>query len=162
MFAGLQMPFDLVLATQDRRIRAATPPSAVGDAGGAAREFRSRGALVSLAPWSGKFPGCQASKPDVHWRCMSQSPIDSLAAGVEDFSQNCCLCLEDCEEQIRQQPWISVLIAAAIGYLLHFLPVGRILASVVRSLLVLVKPALIVLGILKLVSCVSEGKAGQK
>jgi ElaB/YqjD/DUF883 family membrane-anchored ribosome-binding protein len=93
---------------------------------------------------------------------MSKDAIESLATGAENFSQNCCTCLEDCEEQIRQQPWTSVLIAAAIGYLLHFLPVGRILTSIISSLLALVKPALIVLGVLKIVSCVSDGKTASK
>lgn len=93
---------------------------------------------------------------------MSQNPIESLATGVESFTENCCVCIEDCEEQIRNEPWISVLIAAAIGYLLCLLPVGRVLGAVVRSLLVLVKPALLVLGVLKLVSCLSESKAGAK
>jgi hypothetical protein len=93
---------------------------------------------------------------------MNENPIDSLAAGVETFSENCCVCLEDCEERIRQEPWTSVLIAAAIGYLLHFLPVGKILSAVVRSLLVLVKPALLVLGVLKVLSCFSECKTDSK
>lgn len=93
---------------------------------------------------------------------MSENPIESLATGVESFSEKCCVCIEDCEDQIRNEPWISVLIAAAIGYLLCLLPVGRVLGAVVRSLLVLVKPALLVLGVLKLVSCFSESKAGSK
>ena len=93
---------------------------------------------------------------------MSESPIESLAASAETFTENCCVCLEDCEEQIRQEPWLSVLIAAAIGYLLCLLPVGRILGPVFRSLLLLVKPALIVLGVLKLISCISEKKAASK
>lgn len=89
---------------------------------------------------------------------MSQSPIESLAASAETFSENCCVCLEDCEEQIRQQPWTSVLIAATVGYLLHFLPIGRILSAVFHSVLLLVKPALLVLGVLKIVSCFSEDR----
>jgi hypothetical protein len=93
---------------------------------------------------------------------MSQSPIESLAASAEDFSENCCTCLEDCEEQIRREPWLSVLIAAGIGYLLCFLPLGRIFGPVIRSLVLLVKPALIVLGVLKLISCFSENKAASK
>ena len=93
---------------------------------------------------------------------MSESPIESLAASAETFSENCCACLEDCEEQIRQQPWTSVLIAAAIGYLLHFLPVGRIFGALLSSLLLLVKPALLVLGVLKLVSCFSENRSALK
>lgn len=90
---------------------------------------------------------------------MNPNPIDSLAAGVETLSEKCCVCLEDCEEQIREQPWTSVLIAAAIGYLLHILPVGKILTRLLRSLLLLVKPALIVLGVLNLVSVVSDRKS---
>ena len=93
---------------------------------------------------------------------MSQNPIESLAASAESFSENCCVCIEDCEEQIRNEPWISVLIAAAIGYLLCLLPVGKIVAPVIRALLSLVKPALLVLGVLKLVSCFSESKATPK
>jgi hypothetical protein len=93
---------------------------------------------------------------------MSENPIESLAASAESFSENCCVYLEDCEERIRQEPWLSVLIAAAIGYLLCLLPVGRVVGPVLRSLLALVKPALLVLGVLKLVSCFSDSKASSK
>jgi hypothetical protein len=93
---------------------------------------------------------------------MNQNPIDSLAGGVETLSEKCCVCLEDCEEQIREQPWASVLIAAAIGYLLHLLPIGKILTRLVGALLFLVKPALIVLGVLNLVSVVSERRSASE
>jgi len=93
---------------------------------------------------------------------MSENPIESLATGVESISEKCCVCIEDCEEQIRNEPWISVLIAAAIGYLLCVLPVGRVVGAVLRSLLVLVKPALLVLGVIKLVSCFSVSKTESK
>jgi|GEM_PF-1762248 hypothetical protein len=105
------------------------------------------------------FAGCHADGPGLDWKGMSKTPFESFASGVENLSESCCVCLEDCEERIRQEPWTSVLIAGAIGYLLNFLPVGRMVGAFVRALLYLVKPALIVLGVLKLVSCFSECKS---
>jgi hypothetical protein len=93
---------------------------------------------------------------------MSQNPIESLAAGAENLSENICVCLEDGEEQIRQQPLTSVLIAVAVGLLLSFLPVGRIFAPIFRSLLALVKPVLLVLGVLKVFCFLSGCKSAQK
>lgn len=86
---------------------------------------------------------------------MSKNPIEE---GVETLSQSCCECLETYEEQIRKEPWLHVLAAAAIGYLLHLLPVCKIANVFLRVLLSLAKPVLLAWGVLKLVSYLSEKK----
>jgi uncharacterized membrane protein len=54
------------------------------------------------------------------------------------------------EKTIRQEPTKSVLLATIVGFVLSILPVGRLIGLLVRLLFVLIKPALIVLGAVKL------------
>lgn len=66
-------------------------------------------------------------------------------------------CLEQCgvdtAEKIRQAPLQSVLIAGMAGFLLRFIPVFAILGFLLRTALVLLKPALVVFGVYKLTQC---------
>jgi hypothetical protein len=54
------------------------------------------------------------------------------------------------EETIRQEPTKSVLLAVLTGFILCLLPVGRLISLFVKLLFVLTKPALFVLGVVKL------------
>jgi len=54
------------------------------------------------------------------------------------------------EEQIRREPTKAVLLALAGGFFLCLLPIGRLTGALVRVTLVLLKPALLILGVIKL------------
>jgi hypothetical protein len=55
------------------------------------------------------------------------------------------------EEQIRQEPMKAALLAFAAGFILCLLPLGRLLVVILRMALILLKPALLILGVVKLV-----------
>ena len=54
------------------------------------------------------------------------------------------------EEQIRREPMKAVLLALAAGFFLCQLPIGRLTGVLVKVTLLLLKPALLILGIIKL------------
>jgi hypothetical protein len=54
------------------------------------------------------------------------------------------------ENQIREDPVKAVLVAFASGFFLCLLPVGKLLGVAVRLAFLLVKPALLVFGIIKI------------
>lgn len=61
-----------------------------------------------------------------------------------------------CEEQIRRSPVASVLFAASIGYVLNFLPVFRLGSVVFRVAFFLLKPAVFLFGLLKLIDYIKS------
>ncbi|HEY1477463.1 MAG TPA: hypothetical protein VGF37_07220 [Chthoniobacterales bacterium] len=56
----------------------------------------------------------------------------------------------DLEAQIRREPMRAVVVAFAGGFLLCLLPLGRLLGVLIRVSLLLLKPALLILGLVKL------------
>jgi hypothetical protein len=54
------------------------------------------------------------------------------------------------EDRVRQDPLKAVLLAFASGILLCLLPVGRLLCVAAKLAFLLVKPALFILGIIKI------------
>ena len=56
----------------------------------------------------------------------------------------------DIEAQIRREPMRAVVLAFAGGFLLCLLPLGRLLGVLIRVSLLLLKPALLILGLVKL------------
>jgi hypothetical protein len=56
----------------------------------------------------------------------------------------------DLEEQVRRQPMRAVVLAFAGGFFLCLLPLGRLLGVLIRMTLLLLKPALLILGVFKL------------
>jgi hypothetical protein len=57
---------------------------------------------------------------------------------------------KDLEERVRREPMRAVLLAFAGGFFLCLLPVGRLLSVVIKMSLLLLKPALLILGLVKL------------
>jgi hypothetical protein len=55
------------------------------------------------------------------------------------------------EEKIRENPVEAVGLALLIGFLVCLLPVGRLIGALLRVAFLLLKPALLVLGIIKAV-----------
>jgi hypothetical protein len=56
----------------------------------------------------------------------------------------------DLEEHIRREPKKAVVLAFAAGFFLCLLPLGRLLGILVRMAFLLFKPALLILGVIKL------------
>ena len=55
------------------------------------------------------------------------------------------------EQKIRENPAEAVVLALLIGFLVCLLPVGRLIGALLRVAFLLLKPALLVLGIIKAV-----------
>jgi len=58
--------------------------------------------------------------------------------------------LQAAETRIKEAPIPAFLIALGIGYIVRFLPVGFLLNLILRTTLLLLKPALVVFGIVQL------------
>ncbi|CAN5724315.1 hypothetical protein BH09VER1_BH09VER1_35100 [soil metagenome] len=82
------------------------------------------------------------------------SPIGADA--VEAVEQCCAKRFRQLEESVRRSPGRYVAGAAVLGYLVQLLPVGCILGGLFRLLLAAVRPALLILGILKVVECARQ------
>lgn len=65
---------------------------------------------------------------------------------VAKYFTDCC---HKTEDQIRTSPISSVLTAAAIGYILRFVPIVNILGGLLSLLLALAKPLIICFGAIK-------------
>lgn len=82
-----------------------------------------------------------------------QAPL-TMEEGIKALFADACQGIRHrrqvCEDSIRQSPTKSVLGAAAVGYVLHRLPVRAILVANVRILSALAPPALLLFGTAKL------------
>jgi hypothetical protein len=65
-------------------------------------------------------------------------------------------------EYVREKPTQSLFYAFAVGYVLNRLPLGRVLAGVLRLLFVALKPAILIYGAAKLYRSAQEGEALQR
>lgn len=64
-------------------------------------------------------------------------------------------------EYVREKPTQSLLYAFAAGYVLNRLPVGRVVAGLLRLLLTALKPAILIYGAAKLYKSAPEQKRSQ-
>jgi hypothetical protein len=62
--------------------------------------------------------------------------------------------LEQTEEYVRENPARSLAYALIAGFILHRLPIGRILGGFVRLLMIAFKPAILAYGATKLYQAV--------
>jgi len=69
--------------------------------------------------------------------------LNNTRQGIRDRYQRC-------QNQIRKSPTSAVLMAVALGYLLHRFPVRALLITQVRVLAALTPPALFLLGAAKI------------
>lgn len=77
--------------------------------------------------------------------------------------ENCCAeRFRKFEESVRRSPGAYVAGAAALGYLLQFLPVGWIFGGLFRILLTSIRPALLILGLFKVVECAQQKCAAKR
>ena len=65
-------------------------------------------------------------------------------------------------EYVREKPTQSIFYAFAIGYVLNRLPLGRVLAGLLRLLFMALKPAILIYGAAKLYRSAQEREALQR
>jgi hypothetical protein len=75
---------------------------------------------------------------------------ESFTTLVDDVKHKAHLRYEKCEDRVRRSPAKALIIATAVGYCLHRLPVRSILATQVRLLGALAPPALFAFGTAKI------------
>jgi uncharacterized protein YacL len=83
------------------------------------------------------------------------SPIEEIESSAADAlrsaneaAQQCC---QRCEEKIRAAPIASVLSALGVGYVLRIAPIAILVTGLLRIGLVLLRPAILIFGTLKLI-----------
>jgi len=81
---------------------------------------------------------------------------DIAQRGVRYAQDQLSEALTQAEEFVREKPGQSLLIAFVLGLVLNRLPVGRLLAGLVRLLLMALKPAILVYGATKVYEAVQE------
>ena len=80
-------------------------------------------------------------------RMPDPEPSSECCAGLQDRIRDWSACAE---KAVREQPVKAAGYAFAAGLIVAVFPVGRIVAALVRLALALVRPALLVLGFVKL------------
>jgi hypothetical protein len=73
-----------------------------------------------------------------------------VRAYPSSMANNECPVWDKLAEQIRREPMKAIVLAFGAGLLLCFLPVGKLLGFLVKITFVLSKPALLILGVVKL------------
>jgi hypothetical protein len=91
----------------------------------------------------------------------NQSVNETLDKARESLGRGCCDCCKNLEEKIREAPLASALITVAIGYLLSVFPLGALFRAVLKVSLALVKPGLLIFGVIKLVEYLRTNGAGR-
>ena len=66
--------------------------------------------------------------------------------------------LHQTEDYVRENPGQSMLYAFVAGYLLNWLPIGRILGTIFRLLLVAFKPAALIYGAIRAYQALQDEK----
>ena len=80
-------------------------------------------------------------------RMSDREPSTKCCAGLQDRFRGWSACAET---TIREEPVKAAGYAFAAGLIIAVFPVGRICASLVRLALALLRPALLVIGLVKL------------
>jgi hypothetical protein len=78
--------------------------------------------------------------------------------GVHWVKEQIEAALSETEDYVRQKPTQSLLCAFVAGYILNRLPLGRIVAGLVRLLVAALRPAILIYGAAKLYQVAQEEK----
>jgi hypothetical protein len=85
---------------------------------------------------------------------MDQLSADMVAEfperGMQWVKEQVEAVVNETGEYVREKPTQSLLYAFAAGYILKHLPLGRVIAGLLRLLLVALKPAVVIYGAAKL------------
>jgi hypothetical protein len=91
---------------------------------------------------------------------MDQSSAEVAAElperGVQWVKDQVEAVLSETEDYVREKPAQSLLCAFVAGYILNRLPLGRILSSLFRLLIVALRPAILIYGAVKLYQAAQE------
>jgi len=77
-------------------------------------------------------------------------PVILFESNQISMDKNVSQAWKKIEDRVRQDPLKAVLLAFASGFLLCLLPAGKLLGVAAKLIILLVKPALFVLGIIKI------------
>ena len=72
-----------------------------------------------------------------------------VQAYILSMDKNAHQLWNDLEAQIRREPTRAVILAFAGGFFLCLLPLGKLLGVLIRISLLLLKPALLIIGLVK-------------
>jgi hypothetical protein len=97
--------------------------------------------------------------------CESLNDMDQLSAemvaefperGMQWVKDRFGTAVNETGEYVREKPTQSLLYAFAAGYVLNRLPLGRLLAGVIRLLIVALRPAILIYGAARLYKAAQE------
>ena len=83
---------------------------------------------------------------------LVQEPRESP---VRQYAAKWIRAWEEFQERVRQEPGSHILGALAVGYILSVIPLRSLLIPFIRICLILVRPALLLLGVVKLAEYLS-------
>jgi hypothetical protein len=104
-------------------------------------------------------------------KCESLNEMDQLSAemvaefperGMQWVKDRVETVVNETGEYVREKPTQSLLYAFAAGYVLNRLPLGRVLAGLLRLLFMALKPAILIYGAAKLYRSAQEREALQR
>ena len=75
--------------------------------------------------------------------------IGTVQAYILSMDKNAHQLWNDLEAQIRREPMRAVILAFAGGFFLCLLPLGKLLGVLIKMSLLLLKPALLIMGLVK-------------
>ena len=91
---------------------------------------------------------------------MDQSSAEVVAEfperGVHWVKQQVEAVLSETEDYVREKPAQSLMYAFAAGYVLNRLPLGRVVAGLLRLLILALRPAILIYGAAKLYQAAQE------
>lgn len=88
----------------------------------------------------------------------AETPEDLALRGFRYTKEQVDEVLHQTEDYVRENPGQSMLYAFVAGYLLNWLPIGRILGTIFRLLFVALKPAILIYGASKVYQAAQDEK----
>jgi hypothetical protein len=87
-----------------------------------------------------------------------ETPEDLALRGFRYTKEQVDEVLHQTEDYVRENPGQSMLYAFVAGYLLNWLPIGRILGTIFRLIFVALKPAVLIYGASKVYQAAQDEK----
>jgi hypothetical protein len=87
-----------------------------------------------------------------------ETPEDLALRGFRYTKEQVDEVLHQTEDYVRENPGQSMLYAFVAGYLLNWLPIGRILGTIFRLIFVALRPAVLIYGASKVYQAAQDEK----
>lgn len=81
---------------------------------------------------------------------VHESVEKAVMSAVGNAKRFACESIQKTETQIRQTPGKAIAYSVGIGWFLSFLPIGSLIALIVRLVLRLIRPVLFILSVAKI------------